>query len=75
MLTNLILLNLNTGRAHAEMKQNLLYWVFFRQDFYPVSWFLLFAVDSMRLWPIYFNSLFQIHPNSILSTEIFKDAF
>ena len=33
MLTNLMLLNLNTARALTEMKQKLLHCIFFRQDF------------------------------------------
>ena len=75
MLTDLILLNVNTVRAQTDMEQNLLNWIFFLQDIQLRKLISLFTADCLTLCPIYFNSPFQIHPNSILSTEIAKDAF
>ena len=75
MLTDLILLNVNTVRAQTDMEQNLLNWIFFLQDIQLRKLISLFTADCLTLWHIYFNSPFQIHPNSILSTETAKDAF
>ena len=69
---NLMLLNLNTVRTLTEMKLNLLQCIFFVKIFSPGSRPLL---DCVRFWTIFFICLFQIHPNSILSTEISKDTF
>ena len=60
-----MLLNLNAVGALTEMKLNLFIGFFF-------------VKISFRLCEVlahFLYRLFQIHPNSILSTEISKDAF
>ena len=67
-----LMLRLNPVRALTEMKLNLLHWIFFRQVIRSCK---LISFRLCEFSAHFLYRLFQIHPNSILSTEISKDTF